>query len=241
VGKLAVVALLLVLGGAAASYPAWSQLASQLSSSGFLQTSTSSVASSNSTDQTIWENTTEPDIFSLPTDTATDSTTGVPFGAGWVSQVMGLVDSYRGGESLTECAQLDSFAMTRFETMTNGTNWEVTHYGYTQDEGRVFGGSPGIYAEEYFYPTQPSLKTPEGFVNMVMTTAPGHWNDLTSQGFKYYGAYYAGQGPVMLFQSSCGPTELGAGVNVTEAFPGCPSQKVIGAWLVIELSSVCPQ
>ena len=58
--------------------------------------------------------------------------------------------------------------------MTNGTNWEITHYGYAQDQGQAFGGSPGLYAEEYFYPTEPYLRTPQAFATLVMNTAPGH-------------------------------------------------------------------
>jgi len=235
------VVLLLVLGGAAASYPAWSQLAGQISSSAMLQPSTTSPASSsNSTDQAVSQNTTEPNVTSPEAVTATQSASGVPFGSDWMSQFVNVVDGYRGGEPLTECARLDSFAMTRFETMTNGSNWEITHYGYAQDEGRAFGGVPALYAEDYFYPNEPYPRTPEGFATLVMTTAPGHWSDLTSSGFKYYGAYYTGQGPLLLYQSNCGPLELGAGVNVTAQFSGCPSHKVIGTWLVMELSSVCP-
>ena len=49
-----------------------------------------------------------------------------------------------------------------------------------------------------------------------------------------------GRGQSSYSQSSCGPLELGAGVNQTAEFSGCPSQQVVGAWLVIELSSVCP-
>lgn len=241
-GKFALIVCLLVLGGAAASYPAWSQAIGPLSSSIALQPSDQTTATrSNSTSQAVTENTTEPDIFSLPTVTEVqNSTTGVPFGPEWVSQFVGAVDGYRGAP-LTECASLDSFAMTRFETMTSGTNWEITHYGYAQDQGKAFGGSPGFYGEEYFYPTEPYLRTPDGFATLVKDTAPAHWTDLTSAGFKYYGAYFTGQGPILLFQSDCGPLEMGAGVNQTAAYSGCPYQKVVGPWLVIELSSVCPQ
>lgn len=241
-GKYGLMVCILLLGGAAASYPAWSQIMGELYSSAAIQPGYStSVSTSNSTVQAIGANTTEPNVFSLETiNTSASTTAPVQFGPGWISQFINIVDGYRSGESLTECASLDTFAMTRFETMTNGTNWEVTHFGYAQDQAQAFGGSPGLYAEEYFYPNEPSARTPQQFATLVETTAPGHWSDLISPSFQYYGTYYEGQGPVLLFQSSCGPQELGAGINVTAAFASCPSQQVMGTWLVIELSSVCP-
>jgi len=236
---------MLMVVGVAASYPAWSPLVGQISSSISLdptyQTNSTSIAASNMTVVDSWENTTEPNIFSLPTVTTTESQTGEAFGADWVSQFFSVVDGYRGGESLTECASLDSFAMARFDTMTNGTNWEITHYGYAQDESKAFGGTVAFFAEEYFYPTQPSLRTPEDFATLVKDTAPGHWSDLMASSTKYYGAYFDGQGPVLLFDAGCGPLEMGPGINQTAAFSGCPYQQVSGNWLVIELSSVCPQ
>lgn len=232
---------LLLLGGVAASYPAWSQIMGNLSSSMSQAQVSSSTTSTNSTSQSVSANTTEPDVFSMEDiPPAQTTTSGVPFGQDWVYQFIGVVNTYRNGESLTECATLDSFAMTRFDTMTSGTNWEVTHFGYAQDQANAFGGSPGIYAEEYFYPTEPDLRTPQDFASVVMTTAPAHWSDLIGASFKYYGAYYQGQGPILLFDASCGPLEMGAGINQTSAFGGCPYQEVTGPWLVIELSSVCP-
>jgi len=235
------VSLILVVG-VAASYPDWSQWAGQ--AQGFGSTPQ---PDANSTTTSNFTTLAPPSVSSTlayttyqTTTTTLADTTAVPFGPAWVSQFLGVVDTYRGSESLTDCPRLDSFAMTRFHTMTNGTNWEVVHYGYSQDLHLAFGGSSGNFGEDLFFPTNPPY-SPQNFATLVRTQAPAHWSDLTNAGYAYYGAYFAGQGPVLLFNNKCAPQELTAGENVTIAFPGCPYQKVPGTWLVIELASDCPK
>jgi hypothetical protein len=238
VEKVALAVCLLIVFGVAASYPAWSQLIGQFPASAVGIDSTSATTS-NSTEQA------SPDVPSPPNSaiyaptTTTQTAAGIPFGQAWVSQFLGVVDANRGGSALSDCPRLDSFAMSRFNTMTTGNNWEVVHYGYSQGLQQTFGGSAGLYSEVYFYPTTPTAKTPQGFATLVQTTAQGHWSDLTNPEYRYYGAYYAGTGPILLFQSGCVPGEFGAGVNQTQYFPKCAHQQVNGTWLVIELSSVC--
>jgi len=234
----------LLLAGVAASYPSWPQWEAQLQNAGTLPqvtTTTTSTDSSNSTAQAP----TPSAAPSNPSDAgslvaAQSSTTDVPFGPAWVSQFMGIIDSNRGsGQTLADCPALDTFAMTRFQTMTTGKNWEVTHYGYDQDLEKAFGGTAGSYSEDYFFPTEPYLKTPTSFAKLVQNTDPGHWSDLMDTGHRYYGAYYAGQGPILLFEASCAPSEFTGGINQTAQYAGCPHTQVNGTWLVIELSNVC--
>lgn len=234
---------ILMLVGAAASYPAWSQLMSQVGPA-LENPDSTSVAGSNSSavnatlplSQPV-ENQSQLDIVPYGTQ---NSTLSVPYGSGWVSQFFSIINYSRGGPTLSPCASLDSFAAQRFQTMTTGTNWEITHYGYSQDEGQAFGGVQGFFAEEYFYPTEPQPVTPQAFAQHIQATAPGHWSDLMSSAYQYYGVEYQGVGPLILWQTGCGPTELGPGVNMTQEYSSCSPKVVNGPWLVIELGSVCP-
>lgn len=235
--KVVVVVCLLIVLGVAASYPAWSQLMEQLPVSA-VSTDSKSATTSNSTAQASPDDPSSPNP-AIYAPSTTQTATSVLFGQAWVSQFLAVVDTNRGGSALADCPRLDSFAMSRFNTMTTGNNWEMVHYGYSQDLQKTFGGSVGLYAEVYFYPTTPTTKSPQGFATLVQTTAPGHWSDLTSPEYRYYGAYYAGTGPILLFQSGCVPGEFGAGVNQTQYYSKCAHQQVNGTWLVIELSSVC--
>ena len=245
-GKLAaILGVALLVGVAFVSYPTWSQWAQlreqevfgQSNSTLIAETSSSPVNASSSVAETT-ENQSPPDYGVV---TTTQSTTpSIPFGPSWVLQFLNIVNSSRTGPSLSPCPDLDAFATLRFQTMTTGTNWEITHYGYTQDEAKTFGDTPGTFAEDYFYPTATQEFTPQGFAQFVQTTAPGHWSDLTSPSYRYYGAYYGGSGPILLFRPGCGPTELGPGINQTQLYSGCSPQQISGTWLVVELASVCP-
>lgn len=236
--KIAALAGMLVLIGVAASYPAWSELMGQIEPA-FQDANSTSFADSNASAPASGglDNQSQADYVPFGTQ---NSTLSVPFGSAWVSQFFSILNYSRTGPGLAPCASLDSFAALRFQTMTTGTNWEITHYGYAQDEGQAFGGVQGFFAEEYFYPTLPYPVTPQAFAQHVQATAPGHWSDLTSSGYLYYGVDYQGVGPVILWQTGCGPTELGAGVNVTQVYSTCSPEQVNGTWLVIELGSVCP-
>lgn len=232
----------ILIAGAAASYPGWSQWAGQLQNFGNVPQEANSTAPSNFTTQAspTAQAPAPSDAGSQAVPTAlTNTTTAVPFGPAWVSQFVGIINSDRGSATLTDCPALDTFAMSRFQTMTTGNNWEVIHYNYDQDLEKAFGGTQGSYSEDYFYPTEPYLKTPASFVKLVQTTDPEHWSDLMDPTHRYYGVYYEGVGPILLFQSSCSPAEFTAGINQTAAYAGCPHQQVNGSWLVMELSNVC--
>jgi hypothetical protein len=233
----------ILVAGAAASYPSWPQWEGQLQNFGNVPQDNSTLPSNSTTTQappapSDAGSQAAPTVFTATLNVA-NTTTAVPFGPAWVSQFVGTVNSDRQGGTLTDCPALDAFAMSRFQTMTTGKNWEVTHYDYDQDLQKTFGGTEGSYSEDYFFPTEPYLKTPAGFVELVQTTDPGHWGDLTNPAYRYYGAYYEGTGPILLFQASCAPGEFTAGINQTATYAGCPHQQVTGNWLVMELSNVC--
>jgi hypothetical protein len=197
--------------------------------------STSSTQSADSTVSSI--QTTANTTASGPPTTTQTVTSRAQFDSAWISQFISFVNAARGNSTLAPCAHLDSFAIHRFQTLTTGNNWEIVHYGYTEDLQHAYGGTAGSYAEEYFYPITPSYRSPGGFAGVVQTTAPGHWSDLVNPLYRVYGVY-SGTGPVLLF-SKCAPGEFTAGVNQTQALSGCSYQRVTGTWLLIELSDMC--
>jgi hypothetical protein len=197
-------------------------------------TSTNSLESTSSNPPTT---STESTTSAPPTITQT-ATSKAQFDSAWVSQFMSAINAARGSSKLAPCAHLDTFAAHRFQTLNTGNNWEIVHYGYSEDLQHTYGGTAGSYAEEYFYPDTPSYRSPAGFASFVQTTAPGHWGDLVNPLYGFYGVY-SGTGPILLFSSACAPGEFSAGVNQTQAVSGCSYQKVTGTWFMVELADTC--
>lgn len=217
-------------------YPVFSQDVQQVGGpgtpdSGSSVNSTSSTASSPPTTST-------DNAASTPSTTTATATSQGQFDSAWISQFISVVNVDRGGSALAPCAHLDSFAMLRFQTLNTGNNWEIVHFGYSQDLQHTYGGTAGDYSEGYFYPVTPSYRSPGGFAQFVKTTAPGHWGDLVNPLYRYYGVY-TGTGPVLLFPRNCSPSEFSAGVNQTQVPSGCSYQKLNGPWLIVELADTC--
>jgi hypothetical protein len=141
----------------------------------------------------------------------------------WVKDFMGNVSTLGGARTLNENLRLDQLAKERFNTMTQHP--DITHYGADYEL------PPGT-GEVVFYP---SGQTPGEFAVYIRTTAPAHWNLMTS-GFASYG-YYSASGPSYDVNQGCPNTELpGPGINVTQFFQqeGCTVYKVTASWLVID-------
>ena len=182
--------------------------------------------------------TTSTETSSTLSTTTQSSTSPSQFDSTWISQFVSAIDVARNGSALAPCPNLDTFAAHRFQTLNTGSNWEIVHYGYSEDLQRTYGGTAGSYAEEYFYPVTPTYHSPGGFAGVVQTTAPGHWSDLVNPLYHFYGVA-SGTGPILLFPHSCAPGEFGPGVNQTQALSGCAYQKVTGTWFMIELADAC--
>jgi len=198
---------------------------------------TNSTQSAESTVSSAQTSSTETSSSTLSTTTQSTTSQG-HFDSTWISKFMAAINVARNGSALAPCPHLDTFATHRFQTLNTGNNWEIVHYGYSEDLQRTYGGTAGSYAEEYFYPDTPSYRSPGGFASFVQTNAPNHWGDLVNPLYRYYGVY-SGTGPVLLFSGKCAPGEFGAGVNQTRAVAGCSYQKVTGNWFMIELSDMC--
>ena len=194
--------------------------------------------STNSTESTVSSTPTTSESTAAPPTVTQTATSQGQFDSAWISQFVSVINVDRGNPTLKPCAHLDTFAMHRFQTMNTGTNWEIVHYGYSEDLQHTYGGTGGSYAEEYFYPDTPTYRSPNGFASFVQTTAPGHWSDLVNPLYRFYGVY-SGSGPVLLFPRNCAPGEFGAGVNQTQVASGCSYQKVTGTWFMVELSDMC--
>jgi len=193
----------------------------------------------NSTESTLPSPQTTSETAASPPPTITQTATSQgQFDSTWISQFISAINVARGTTSLAPCAHLDTFATHRFQTMNTGTNWEIVHYGYSEDLQRTYGGTAGSYAEEYFYPDTPTYRSPGGFASFVQTTAPGHWSDLVNPLYRFYGVY-SGTGPVLLFPRNCASGEFGPGVNQTQVASGCSYQEVMGTWFMVELSDMC--
>jgi len=201
--------------------------------SGFSTNSTDSAASSLET--TSVDNYT----FSTPSATSQTAISLSQFGSSWISQFFSVINTDRGaGSTLAPCAHLDSFASQRFQTLNTGSNWEIVHYGYSDDLTRTYGGTAGSYAEEYFYPDTPTYRSPSGFASYLQSNAPGHWADLVNPLYRFFGVY-SGTGPILLFPRNCAPGEFSAGINQTQVASGCSYQKVSGTWFIVELAATC--
>lgn len=87
--------------------------------------------------------------------------------------------------------------------------------------------------EEILYPEGYNTTA---FIRLLQQKAPGHWSELMTAKFKYYG-YYIQRGPVYLTLDSCPVTEIGANVNIPAlyAIHNCTYTLRYEDWLVLEL------
>ena len=161
----------------------------------------------------------------------------------WVEQFFAQLDVDRGsGGQLVPCPSLDAFAEYRFNDMTTGTNYEISHYNYQNDLRSYFQGRSGTFEEEYFFPDG---YTPSAYLGIIQQKAPIHWLGLLNATYTSYG-YTLSKGPIVEYStylgSSCNaPSEVvGEGVNMTQVGSGCRVTIVQGTWFVIEMGSTCP-
>jgi len=174
-----------------------------------------------------------------------------PINSSWANEFFANVSTQRGAPYYY-CPVLSEFARTRFHTMA--ANYGISHYGYNQDFNTYWPGGyasgPYIYTafgEEVFYP---SGYTPRAYVSQVISTAPGHWQELSNTSLTYYGFYiargpaYEILGPGGGYGEACPVTEIpGPNINISQFFAqyGCSVELSNLTYFVIEIASVCPQ
>jgi hypothetical protein len=160
----------------------------------------------------------------------------------WVDQFISIVNSYRSKndeEPLIYSVTLSNFSAIRFSTMSQGKDFEISHYGFDQNFNSFFGGQNIEVGEEVFYPLG---ATPEEYVNMLIHGAPNHWSLLMDASMRYYG-FYIGYAPSVATQGSCAIQEISqANINVSQYFieNGCTPIVINTVWLVIDLASTNP-
>lgn len=161
----------------------------------------------------------------------------------WATQFFSNVSTTR-GNAYAYCPSLSNFAKVRFNTMS--ANYGISHYGYNQNFQSFYGTVYNTYfGEEVFYP---SGYTPSGYVSDIQTSAPLHWQLLSSNNFSDYG-YYIRNGPDYVIYgpnggyATCSVTEIpGPNINISQYFAqyGCTVAVSNQTWFVIELASSCP-
>jgi hypothetical protein len=167
----------------------------------------------------------------------------------WATAFFSNVSTQR-GEPYTYCANLSTFAKTRFNTMAQ--NYGISHYGYSEDFNKTwpYGVEYGdeIYygfGEEVFYP---SGYNASNYVQQIITTAPLHWQELENDNLTTYG-YYIANGPAYEIlgpdggYSACPVTEIpGPNINISQYFAqyGCSVETANLTYFVIELAPFCP-
>lgn len=160
--------------------------------------------------------------------------------------------SYMRGSTYSYCPALSEFAQTRFKTMA--ANPGISHYGYDQDFSKYWPGGYTFgmfiytgFGEEVFYP---SGSTPSRFVSQVISTAPGHWQELSDPNMTNYGFYIANGpayeilGPGGGYGAACPVTEIpGPNINISQFFAqyGCSVELSNLTYFVIEIAPLCPQ
>ncbi len=167
----------------------------------------------------------------------------------WATAFFSNVSAQR-GKPYTYCANLSTFAKTRFNTMAQ--NYEISHYGYSEDFNKTwpygveYGN--GIYygfGEEVFYPRGYNASN---YVQQIITTAPLHWQELEDDNLTTYG-YYIGNGSAYEIlgpdggHSACPVTEIpGPNININQYFAqyGCSVETANLTYFVIELAPFCP-
>jgi hypothetical protein len=195
------------------------------------------------------------------TNSISDTVRGVPpVDSVWVGNFFAIVNQYRAnattsstcsgpvcigssstGTALSPCPSLSAFAQFRFDDMTTGKNYEISHYNYQSDFQSYYPNATGQFEEEYFFPTGYSASS---FISHIQTDAPVHWQGLMNPTYEYYG-YFLGKGPILGYYGVTGtchaPTEVdGEGTNMTQLGSGCSIVTTNGTWYVIEMSSTCP-
>lgn len=167
----------------------------------------------------------------------------------WATAFFSNVSKQR-GEPYSYCANLSTFAKTRFNTMSQ--NYGISHYGYSEDFNKTwpYGVRYGnqIYygfGEEVFYP---SGYNASNYLQQIITTAPLHWQELANNNLSTYG-YYIGDGPAYEIlgpdggYTSCPVTEIpGPNINISQYFAqyGCSVETAKLTYFVIELAPFCP-
>lgn len=191
--------------------------------------------------------TTTSTVSTSSTSTTTISQTELD--AGWATELFNNISTVR-GEQYSYCSNLSQFAQVRFNTMSTGNNYTVSHWGYDQNFDEFYGGVYNTYfAEEVFYPNIGlGGDTPNSYMNQIQTTAPLHWQLLVDDNYSYYG-YYIQTGPTYVIYGPdggyavCPVTEIpGPNINISQFFAqyGCTVQESTETWLVIEIASACP-
>ncbi|HEY6283989.1 MAG TPA: hypothetical protein VIW22_08710 [Nitrososphaerales archaeon] len=156
----------------------------------------------------------------------------------WVDKFISLVNGARNGTSLVQSSTLDRFASIRFATAVSQP--DISDFGLYADESSFFGANatrPVIF-EELLFPNM-TRENPYTFVNVLQTSAPGHWAGLTDRTFGHFG-YYVGTGPYEFVQRGCPVSEIpGAGINITQYLQNAGCKVVVqqSTWLVLILSS----
>jgi uncharacterized protein YkwD len=163
---------------------------------------------------------------------------GTTINSSWVVSFISNVNAYReqqGEVSLTLSSQLGSFSQIRFTTMTAGTNYEISHYGFDSDAASFFGSAYSLGEVVYY----PSGFSPSDYTANIKSNAPAHWSLMMKPNLLSYG-YYIGQGPVYELDQGCTATEI-PGPNINESLffhqNGCAYSIGTGTWLVIDFSS----
>lgn len=166
----------------------------------------------------------------------------------WANEFFSNV-SAESGIKYNYCPSLSQFAKVRFNTMAS--NYGISHYGYDQDFSSFYGTIYNAYfAEEVFYPNLgPYGDTPNSYTSYVQSSAPLHWQLLTSGNYSSYGFYIANGpsyvilGPGGGYGAECPVTEIpGPNINVSQFFAqyGCSVQVANETYFVIEVASGCP-
>lgn len=156
----------------------------------------------------------------------------------WITNFNTNLSTHR-NPSLKECSTLDQFARVRFNTSTEGSNWEISHYGFTNDSTSFLGGKYYYYTGEVVL--YPNGYTPSDYIPYLMSEAPGHYNLLVDENFSYYG-YYIGQAPTFGVYQPCSVTEIpGPNINELQFYQehGCRTTVENVTWVVIDLSLYC--
>ncbi|MDG6999045.1 MAG: hypothetical protein JRN15_08020 [Nitrososphaerota archaeon] len=194
---------------------------------------------------------------SVPLISASQSSTqqsSAAINSQWVDSFIAYVNSFRQSENavaLTYSSQVSRFSQVRFNTMSSGNNYEISHFGFDTDAQSYFGSIYNL-GEVVFYPetvTQSCIDfvcsnnvitpDPTSFASGIQANDPGHWQVLTDSSLTHYG-FFSAEGPTYIINQGCPNTEIpGPNINITQFFEqqGCTFSIMKGNWLVIDLSS----
>ncbi len=149
--------------------------------------------------------------------------------ASWASEFLANASAMR-GLGYSACPNLSALALSRFESMTNGTNYMI--YG-----GTINGTAPR--GEVVLHPGQSS---PSEYAQSLPSTMAAQWMDMASWNYSYAG-FHAGYAPTVTPSASCNAPDPSAGQNLQQLYlaNGCNVTVSRSALVVIELSRSCPQ